>query len=100
MFVADVSPAPLSPVGTACPRIGIYAVPTGLSRHRGFGFYKYAAPTELKADNADVTFQKLFDLLIVSRLGFVPQPSLRQKFSGILEIGFFRKIRFLEKFHT
>ncbi|MDM8539919.1 hypothetical protein QUF90_02410 [Desulfococcaceae bacterium HSG9] len=27
-----------------------YAVPTGLSGHRGFGFYKYAAPTDLKTD--------------------------------------------------
>ncbi|MDM8544112.1 hypothetical protein QUF75_03960 [Desulfococcaceae bacterium HSG7] len=42
-----------------------YAVPTGLSEHRGFGFYKYAAPTELKTDMPFVTFQKLFDLLTV-----------------------------------
>jgi len=28
-----------------------------------FGFYKYAAPTELKTDIPFVTFQKLFDLL-------------------------------------
>ncbi|MDM8541866.1 hypothetical protein QUF90_12330 [Desulfococcaceae bacterium HSG9] len=42
-----------------------YAVPTGLSGHGGFGFYKYAAPTELKTDMPFVTFQKLFDLLIL-----------------------------------
>ncbi|MDM8541389.1 hypothetical protein QUF90_09895 [Desulfococcaceae bacterium HSG9] len=44
-----------------------YAVPTGLSGHGGFGFYKYTAPTELKTDMPFVTFQKLFDLLILSR---------------------------------
>ncbi|MDM8541194.1 hypothetical protein QUF90_08905 [Desulfococcaceae bacterium HSG9] len=40
-----------------------YTVPTGLSGHGEFGFYKYAAPTELKTDMPFVTFQKLFDLL-------------------------------------
>ena len=35
----------------------------GLSGYGGFGFYKYAAPTELKTDMPFVTFQKLFDLL-------------------------------------
>ncbi|MDM8542705.1 hypothetical protein QUF90_16645 [Desulfococcaceae bacterium HSG9] len=64
MFVADVSPVPLE-----SRRDGMsaseYAVPTGLSGHRVFGFYKYAAPTELKADMPFVTFQKLFDLLII-----------------------------------
>ncbi len=46
MFVADVSPVPLSPI-------------YGTQRTRGFGFYKYAAPTELKTDMPFVTFQKL-----------------------------------------
>ncbi|MDM8555754.1 hypothetical protein QUF75_13560 [Desulfococcaceae bacterium HSG7] len=45
-----------------------YAVPMGLSGHGGFGFYKYAAPTELKTDMPFVTFQKLFDLLIIAEL--------------------------------
>ncbi|MDM8542379.1 hypothetical protein QUF90_14990 [Desulfococcaceae bacterium HSG9] len=45
-----------------------YAVPTGLSGHGGFGFYKYAAPTELKTDMPFVTFQKLFDLLSLVKL--------------------------------
>ncbi|MDM8544772.1 hypothetical protein QUF90_27185 [Desulfococcaceae bacterium HSG9] len=44
-----------------------YDVPTGLSGHGGFGFYKYAAPTELKTDMPFVTFQKLFDLLNMIR---------------------------------
>ncbi|MDM8557067.1 hypothetical protein QUF75_20275 [Desulfococcaceae bacterium HSG7] len=44
-----------------------YAVPMGLSGHGGFGFYKYAAPTELKTDMPFVTFQKLFYLLSISR---------------------------------
>ncbi len=62
MFVADVSPVPLE-----SHRDGMstseYLVPMGLSGHGGFGFYKYAAPTELKTDMSFVTFQKLFDLL-------------------------------------
>ena len=37
----------------------------GLSGHGGFGFYKYAAPTELKTNMLFVTFQKLFDLLMM-----------------------------------
>ncbi|MDM8540068.1 hypothetical protein QUF90_03175 [Desulfococcaceae bacterium HSG9] len=51
MFVANVSPVPLE------------SHIWGLSGHGGFGFYKYAAPTELKTDMPFVTFQKLFDLL-------------------------------------
>ncbi len=42
-----------------------YAVPMGLSGHGGFGFYKYAAPTELKTDARLSPFQKLFDLLSI-----------------------------------
>ncbi|MDM8542077.1 hypothetical protein QUF90_13400 [Desulfococcaceae bacterium HSG9] len=47
-----------------------YAVPTGLSGHGGFGFYKYAAPTELKTDMLFIAFQKLFDLLNVYSKGW------------------------------
>ncbi|MDM8540465.1 caspase family protein [Desulfococcaceae bacterium HSG9] len=32
-----------------------YTVPTGLSGHGGFGFYKYADPTELKTDRPLIT---------------------------------------------
>ncbi|MDM8542911.1 hypothetical protein QUF90_17700 [Desulfococcaceae bacterium HSG9] len=34
-----------------------YTVPTGLSGHGGFGFYKYAAPTELKTDRPSSPFK-------------------------------------------
>ncbi|MDM8555523.1 hypothetical protein QUF75_12390 [Desulfococcaceae bacterium HSG7] len=56
MFVADVSP-----VSAESRRDGIFrcrhAVPTGLSEHGGFGFYKYAAPTELKTDMPSSAFK-------------------------------------------
>ncbi|MDM8554269.1 hypothetical protein QUF75_06025 [Desulfococcaceae bacterium HSG7] len=75
MSVADVSPVPpLSPIYGRHVRIGICRPYMGLSGHGGFGFYKYAAPTELKTDMPFVTFQKLFDLLIVRCL----EPSLNQ----------------------
>ncbi|MDM8540556.1 hypothetical protein QUF90_05660 [Desulfococcaceae bacterium HSG9] len=63
MSVADVSPVPLFESRRDGMSSSEYAVPTGLSGHGGFGFYKYAAPTELKTDMPFVTFQKLFDLL-------------------------------------
>ncbi|MDM8541565.1 hypothetical protein QUF90_10805 [Desulfococcaceae bacterium HSG9] len=68
MFVADVSPVPLSPIYGRYVGIGICRPYMGLSEHGGFGFYKYAAPTELKTDMPFVTFQKLSDLLNLNDL--------------------------------
>ncbi|MDM8539470.1 hypothetical protein QUF90_00140 [Desulfococcaceae bacterium HSG9] len=56
MFVADVISVPLESHRDGMS-VSEYAVPTGLSGHGGFGFYKYAAPTELKTDARSSPFK-------------------------------------------
>ncbi len=57
MFVADVSRTPVSPIYGRHVRIEICRPYMGLTGHEGFGFYKYAASTELKTDMPSSPFK-------------------------------------------
>ncbi len=57
MFVADVSPVRLSPIYGRHIQMRTCRPYMGLSGHGEFGFYKYAAPTELKTDRPSSPFK-------------------------------------------